>query len=229
MGRRRRESEPRFTADAAHELRTPIAAIRAQAQVALGATSDAERSHALHATLQGCDRATRLIEQLLTLSRLESGAEHALVAVDPAALAKQVVAEVAPLALGKQQVVEVDASSPCTVQGDATLLSVLIRNLADNAIRYSPPGAVVKVAVSNEQGTVRLTVEDSGLGMAPAEIERIGERFFRVVGSGQDGSGLGWSITRRIAAVHEAVVRVAKSESLGGLSVEVEFLSERVA
>ena len=87
----------------------------------------------------------------------------------------------------------------------------------------------MKVAVSNEQGTVRLTVEDSGLGMAPAEIERIGERFFRVVGSGQDGSGLGWSITRRIAAVHEAVVRVAKSESLGGLSVEVEFLSERVA
>ena len=138
MGRRRRESERRFTADAAHELRTPIAAIRAQAQVALGATSDAERSHALHATLRGCDRATRLIEQLLTLSRLESGAEHALVAVDPAALAKQVVAEVAPLALGKQQVVKVDASSPCTVQGDATLLSVLIRNLADNAIRYSP-------------------------------------------------------------------------------------------
>ena len=215
------ESERRFTADAAHELRTPIAGIRVQAQVALGATADRERSHALHATLQGCDRATRLVEQLLTLSRLESGAEHARVTVDAAALARQVVAEVAPLALGKQQVVEVDAGSPCPVQGDATLLSVLIRNLVDNAMRYSPPCAVVKVAVSNEQGAVRLTVEDSGPGMSPADIDRIGERFFRVVGSGQDGSGLGWSIARRIAAVHRAAVRVARSESLGGLSVEV--------
>ena len=217
------ESERRFTADAAHELRTPIAGIRAQAQVALGATEDSERSHALHATLQGCDRATRLVEQLLTLSRLESGAEHALVAVDLAALARQVLAEVAPLALSKQQAIEANASNPCTVQGDATLLSVMIRNLVDNAIRYSPQGAIVKIAVSTEQGAVRLLLDDSGPGMSSADIDRMGERFFRVVGSGQDGSGLGWSIARRIAAVHRAVVRVAKSELLGGLSVEVRF------
>jgi two-component system sensor histidine kinase QseC len=223
------ESERRFTADAAHELRTPIAGIRAQAQVALGATADSERSHALHATLQGCDRATRLVEQLLTLSRLESGVEHALVAVDLAALARQVVADVAPLALSKQQAIEVNATNPCTVQGDATLLSVMVRNLVDNAIRYSPPGAIVKIAVSTEQSSVRLSVNDSGPGMSSADMERIGERFFRVVGSGQDGSGLGWSIARRIATVHRAVVRVAKSELLGGLSVEVRFLVERVA
>jgi two-component system sensor histidine kinase QseC len=220
-------SERRFTADAAHELRTPIAGIRAQAQVALGATADSERSHALHATLQGCDRATHLVEQLLTLSRLESGAEHALADVDLAALARQVVAEVAPLALGKQQVIEVDASNRSTVQGDATLLSVMVRNLVDNAIRYSPAGAIVRIAVSNERGAIRLSVEDSGPGMSPADMQRIGERFFRVVGSGQDGSGLGWSITRRIAAVHRAVVRVAKSESLGGLSVDIGFPAER--
>jgi two-component system sensor histidine kinase QseC len=220
------ESERRFTADAAHELRTPIASIRAQAQVALGATADSERSHALHATLQGCDRATRLVEQLLTLSRLESGAQHAPVAVDLAALARRVVAELAPSALGKQQVVALDASAPCTVQGDATLLSVLIRNLVDNAIRYSPPGATVNIAVSNEQGAVRLSVDDSGPGMSHADMARIGERFFRVVGSGQDGSGLGWSIARRIAAVHRAALRVARSESLGGLSVEVRFRVE---
>jgi two-component system sensor histidine kinase QseC len=221
------ESERRFTADAAHELRTPIASIRAQAQVALGATADSERSHALHATLQGCDRATRLVEQLLTLSRLESGAQHAPVAVDLAALARRVVAELAPSALGKQQVVALDASAPCTVQGDATLLSVMIRNLVDNAIRYSPPGATVNIAVSNEQGAVRLSVDDSGPGMSHADMARIGERFFRVVGSGQDGSGLGWSIARRIAAVHRAALRVARSESLGGLSVEVRFRVER--
>jgi two-component system sensor histidine kinase QseC len=220
-------SERRFTADAAHELRTPIAGIRAQAQVALGATADSERSHALHATLQGCDRATHLVEQLLTLSRLESGAEHALADVDLAALARQVVAEVAPLALAKQQVIEVDASNPSTVQGEATLLSVMVRNLVDNAIRYSPAGAIVRIAVSNERGAIRLSVEDSGPGMSPADMQRIGERFFRVVGSGQDGSGLGWSITRRIAAVHRAAVRVAKSESLGGLSVDIGFPAER--
>ena len=223
------ESERRFTADAAHELRTPIAGIRAQAQVALGATAESERTHALHATLQGCDRATRLVEQLLTLSRLESGAEHALVAVDLAALARQVVADVAPLALSKQQTIEVDAGNPCTVQGDAALLAVMIRNLVDNAIRYSPSGASVKITVSNEHGAVRLSVEDSGPGMSSANMARIGERFFRVVGSGQDGSGLGWSIARRIAAVHRAVVRVAKSELLRGLSVEVGFLAKSVA
>lgn len=216
-------AERRFTADAAHELRTPIAAIRAQAQVALGAAADDERRHALQATLQGCDRATRLVEQLLTLSRLESGAEHALVDVDLAALARQVVADAAPFALGKQQNIGVDAGEACIVRGDDTLLAVMVRNLVDNAIRYSPAGASVKLAVSDARGHVRLTLEDSGPGMSAEHLARIGERFFRVVGSAQDGSGLGWSITRRIAAVHRAAVRVARSESLGGLAVQVEF------
>ena len=224
------ESERRFTADAAHELRTPIAAIRAQAQVALGATATTPNGrHALQATLQGCDRATRLVEQLLTLSRLESGAEHALVAVDLAALVRQVVAEVAPQALSKQQTIEVDATEPCTVRGDATLLSVLVRNLVDNAIRYSPPGAIVKVAVSTRAGRSAAVGRGQRPGHVAADMERLGERFFRVVGSGQDGSGLGWSIVRRIAAVHRAVVRVARSKLLGGLSVEVRFLAEAAA
>jgi two-component system sensor histidine kinase QseC len=221
------ESERRFTADAAHELRTPIAAIRAQAQVALGASADRERTHALRATLQGCDRATRLVEQLLTLSRLDVDAEHAFADVDLAALARQVVAEAAPLALSKQQALGLSASTPCPMRGDQTLLSVLVRNLVDNAVRYSPPGATVNVAVANEPGAVRLSVEDSGPGMSPADIERIGERFFRVVGSGQDGSGLGWSITRRIAAIHRGDLRVGKSDSLGGLSAEVRLPVER--
>ena len=105
----------------------------------------------------------------------------------------------------------------------------MIRNLVDNAVRYSPSGAVVKLAISNAQGVVRLSLDDSGPGMSVANIARVGERFFRVVGSGQDGSGLGWSITRRIATVHRAIVRVTRSTSLGGLSVEVEFPAERLA
>jgi two-component system sensor histidine kinase QseC len=217
------EAERRFTADAAHELRTPIAGIRAQAQVALGATQDAERIHALQATLQGCDRAVRLVEQLLTLSRLESGAAPVLGPVDLTAVVRQVAADVAPLALAKRQQIEVEAAAPCTVQGDATLLAVMVRNLLDNAIRYSPPGASVRAAVVSERGFARLSVDDSGPGMAESDIARMGERFFRVLGSGETGSGLGWSITRRIASVHGADVRASRSELLGGLSVEIRL------
>jgi len=216
-------SERRFTADAAHELRTPIAAIRAQAQVALASAEDAERTHALLSTVQGCDRAARLVEQLLTLSRLESGSAPVLGRLDPGSVVRQVVADVAALALAKEQTIEVDAEPPCSIDADATLLSMLVRNLVDNAIRYSPAGARVSVALRGTDSGVLLTVDDSGPGMSPADIEHLGERFFRVIGSGQPGSGLGWSIVRRIATVLGAQVRAGRSVDLGGLSIEVSF------
>jgi two-component system sensor histidine kinase QseC len=220
------ESERRFTADAAHELRTPIAAIRTQAQVALGESDDALRRHALESTLQGCDRATRLVQQLLTLSRLEAGAAPALVSLDLAALVRQVIAEAAPQAIRRQQTIEVEsgAAAPCVVQGDPILLAVLVRNLVDNATRYSPHGATVKISVAESEGrVVRLGIEDSGPGMTSEDIEHLGERFFRVLGTGQGGSGLGWSIVRRIAALHRASIQVRKSTGLGGLTAEIEF------
>jgi len=217
------DAERRFTADAAHELRTPIAAIRAQAQVALAESDDALRRHALEATLAGCDRATRLVEQLLTLSRLEEGATTPTGPVDLSALTRREVAEAAPRALEQQQTIELDAAAPCPVQGDATLLAVLVRNLVDNAVRYSPQGARIRVAAARHGGGVRLRVEDSGPGLAEADLARLGERFFRVIGSGQSGSGLGWSIVRRIAAAHQAKVGVARSSELGGLAVTVDW------
>lgn len=218
-------AERRFTADAAHELRTPIAAIRAQAQVAFASADDAERRHALGATLQGCDRATRLVEQLLTLSRLESGSAPALAALDAVAVVRQVVADAAGLALAKRQSLALEAPDALPVQAEATLLSVLARNLVDNAIRYSPEGASVRVLVRGAAEGVELVVEDSGPGMSAADIQHLGERFFRVIGSGQSGSGLGWSITRRIATVLGAQVAVARSASLGGLAVTVRLAS----
>ncbi|GAA0753430.1 ATP-binding protein [Ideonella azotifigens] len=216
-------SERRFTADAAHELRTPIAAIRAQAQVALASSDDAERTHALQATVQGCDRATRLVTQLLTLSRLEAGSSPVLGRLDACAVVREVVADVAALALDRQQTIEVEAQAACPVNADATLLAVLLRNLVDNAIRYSPAGARVRVVVRNLAGSVSVTVVDSGPGMSDAEMAHLGERFFRVVGTGQSGSGLGWSITRRIASVLAAELSVSRSALLGGLSVELRF------
>lgn len=218
-------SERRFTADAAHELRTPIAAIRTQAQVALAETQEAPRHHALQATLAGCDRATRLVEQLLTLSRLESGQSLHVQAVDLLALTRQVIADSAGQWLGKNQVVELEApSTPCTVQGNATLLSTLIRNLIDNASRYSPEHARIHIALQVlPQREVRLTVEDSGPGMSEADLARLGERFFRVLGNEMPGSGLGWSIVKRVAAVHQARVHLARSSSLGGLLIDISW------
>ena len=217
------ESERRFTADAAHELRTPIAAIRAQAQVALAESDDALRRHALQATLQGCDRASRLVEQLLTLSRLESSAAPALAPLDLSALVRSVVADLAPQALRKQQTIEVEAELARFVVGEPTLLAVLVRNLGDNALRYSPAGARVIVTVDGDAQAVWLRVEDSGPGLADADRQRLGERFFRVLGSGQEGSGLGWSIVQRIAQVHAATVSTQPSVQLGGLAVQLRW------
>lgn len=218
------ESERRFTADAAHELRTPIAAIRAQAQVAQGAGSDdAQRAQALVATLAGCDRATRLVEQLLTLARLESAAEGPQEAVDLSAVAREVLADLAPGAMVRGQSLELDADAAVPVRGSATLLAVLVRNLADNALRYSPEGALVVVSVGRENGLAVLHVEDGGPGLDDAQQQRLGERFFRVLGTAAPGSGLGWSIVRRIAAVHCAQIGTARSATLGGLAVRVVF------
>jgi two-component system, OmpR family, sensor histidine kinase QseC len=222
------ESERRFTADAAHELRTPIAAIRAQAQVALGAASDAgQRQYALQATLAGCDRASRLIEQLLMLARLEAAPIASSSSSDLGELLQAVAADLAPDALRRQQVLELDAPAPCPVQGDALLISVLARNLLDNALRYSPDGARVLVSVSAVGDQPQLRIEDSGSGMTEAQIARLGERFFRVIGRDEPGSGLGWSIVRRITSVLGAQVTVGRSEALGGLLVVVQWQSSR--
>jgi two-component system, OmpR family, sensor histidine kinase QseC len=215
------ESERRFTADAAHELRTPIAAIRTQAQVAMGETDDALRLHALQATLDGCDRAARLVEQLLTLARLESNATLDRQPVDLSALARQLAAEVAPRALQKRQQLSVDATAVAVVPGNEILLAVLLRNLLDNAVRYSPPGAAVQLTVQTDGGAARLSVEDGGPGLSAADLARLGERFFRVPGHDAPGSGLGWSIVRRIAAAQGVQVELSASASLGGLAVRL--------
>jgi two-component system sensor histidine kinase QseC len=218
------DSERRFTADAAHELRTPIAAIRAQAQVAAAATHDAERRRALDATLSGCDRVARLVEQLLMLARLEAAAPEGTVAlVDLSAVTREVLAAQAGQAVAKGQTIELDAAAPCIVQGDEVLVAVLVRNLVDNAIRYSPPAATIQVRVMQTPGRIALCVEDSGPGLSDAERARLGERFYRPPGSEESGSGLGWSIVQRIVAAQRAALEVGASPALGGLRVLVTW------
>ena len=162
------------------------------------------------------------MDQLLTLSRLEAGAAPPLAPVDLGALAQRVVAELAPGAIDRGQTLGLDlAADTPRVQGNEALLGALLRNLVDNALRYSPDGAEVRVAVARADGQVQVQVDDSGPGLAKAELARLGERFFRVLGTGQSGSGLGWSIVRRIAAAHGARVAVGPSAALEGLAVTV--------
>ena len=216
------ENERRFTADAAHELRTPLAALKTQAQVARGATDDMARRHALDSVLAGCDRATRLVEQLLTLARLDpEQAGQPTEACSLAGVARQVLAELAPAALARKVEIELAAAERSEVNGQPALVAVLLRNLVDNAVRYSPPGGTVHVEVS---GT-RISVLDEGPGVPPQERAKLGQRFYRILGSGEEGSGLGLSIVRRIAELHGARVSFDDGPGGRGLRVSVAFPS----
>lgn len=238
------ESERRFTADAAHELRTPIAAIRMQVQVAQGANDDVERSAALAATIQGCDRAARLVDQLLQLARLESeavGEEHPVAStgragsgggtasVDLVTVVRAVAEELAPRVLERNHKLELKLPVAAPVPMPTPLAHVLLRNLMDNALRYSPDGALVRVSLTEPAPgqILTLAVEDSGPGLTPEALGRLGERFYRVLGTGQSGSGLGWSIVRRIARLHAVNIDVGASPTLGGLSVKLSWFDEK--
>ena len=137
------------------------------------------------------------------------------------------VAALAPRSLAKGQRLELDAADDCAVAADETLLEMLLRNLVDNAVRYSPPQARVLVSVRRQGSRLLLRVEDSGPGLAPEMLERLGQRFWRPPGQAESGSGLGWSIVRRIAAVLGLEVRVQRSADLGGLAVEVSAPAAR--
>lgn len=217
----RMDTERRFTADAAHELRTPIAAIRAQAQVALNASAqDPVRQQALLDTLAGCDRASRVVEQLLTLARVEGPQDMVAEPIRLDQLAQQVMADLTPEALRRHQHLELLAPEPLEVRGQSTLWHILLRNLIDNALRYSSEGAVVRIQVARlDVGRVEVSVQDSGAGLSPDDMARLGERFFRVLGTSATGSGLGWSIVRHIAALQGIDVQVGQSAELGGLQV----------
>jgi two-component system sensor histidine kinase QseC len=194
-----------------------------QAQVALGAVSEAERQSALTAVLQACDRATRLVAQLLQLARLDAdgdllGAGHCDAAVETRAI----LADLGPQLLAKRQEINLDAPDTLPLPMPPGLVGVLVGNLVDNAGRYSPVGARIHV---QWQGLPRpqLLVQDSGPGMSEADVARLGHRFFRVPGSGADGSGLGWSIVRRLCQRYGLAVQLSQSPDGGGLQVRVTW------
>lgn len=219
------DSERHFTAAAAHELRTPLAAVRIQAQVAERARTQGEAREALRALGTCVERASRMIDQLLTLARVESlspdGAAFTRVRVD--LVARQVVSDLSHM-LGAADV-EVDLRlEPATIDAIEFGVGSLIRNLVDNAARYTPRGGRIAVHTAVAGDRVRLTVEDSGPGIPEEERARVFERFYRLAGTDTDGCGVGLAIVQCVAQVHRASIDLSSAD-LGGLRVTVEFPS----
>jgi len=217
------QKERRFTADAAHELRTPVAAIKAQAQVAQAASGKEERIHALDNAILGCDRAAHLIDQLLTLARLDALDDSVAEQCRLRVIASEVIAAIAPAALEKGVRIELMEGNEAVVRGNPGLLRIMLRNLIDNAVRHTPSGTVVRVDVANEQDAGFLSVSDNGPGIPEQEREKVMERFYRPLGTQASGSGLGLSIVKHIAEIHAATLCMVSPDDGSGLRVEVIF------
>jgi two-component system, OmpR family, sensor histidine kinase QseC len=219
------EHERRFTADASHELRTPLAGLLAQAHVALKTTDDEVRKQALSRIKQAVNRMTYLVQQLLTFSRIESNSEF--LSKQNTMINREVVLVITDLerdAHKKQISLEFVEEHPVPVLVNAPLVSILIRNIIDNAIKYTPVNGTVLVTVKGEDRYLQFCVEDSGPGIPPDQYEKSLERFHRCVETANktQGTGLGFSMVQRIAAIHNADLILGVSQ-FGGLKVKVLF------
>lgn len=223
------DAQKSFVANAAHELRSPLTALKLQAQALArltdNTTDEPARQIAIDRLNQGIDRAVQLMNQLLVLARQEAAGEDgpAWQSVDLQALVSQAVTEHLPQAQTRNIDLGVSSAESARVQGDPDALLILLRNLLDNALKYTPKGGRVDVGLLNDGNSVVLDVDDSGPGIAPAERERVFERFYRSPDVTASGSGLGLPIARAIANRHHATLKLDQSPALGGLRVEVQF------
>jgi len=220
------ENERRFTADASHELRTPLAALHAQIQAAQLSGSETERKECLVKALQGADRMAHLVGQLLTLSRLdELSSPINLEPVNLVELTRECCAELGADALSKNIDIGFSPEAHSALSGSPDMLRIMLRNLLDNAIRYTPQGGHVEVALhpTDDGQQVELEIADSGIGVADEQLASLGQRFSRINPSMADGVGLGLSIVQRIAEIHRAKITFNHATTLGGLSVKICF------
>jgi len=217
------DAQRAFVADAAHELRTPIAALTLQAQLAARAPDEATRRAAAEDLEAGMARMARVVHQLLTLARAEPGTAGR--AFEPVALddlARSVVADQAQVALSNGLDLGVAEAAPATIDGDRDALRTLLANLVENAIRYTPTGGHVNVRVGASGAGAWIEVTDSGPGIPRDERDRVFDRFYRGEGAAATGSGLGLAIVRTIADRHGAAIALDDAPD-GGLAVGVTF------
>jgi two-component system sensor histidine kinase QseC len=218
------ERESRFTSDAAHELRTPLAGLRAQLELArFPDESPAARAESLGKAWLAALRMQHLVTQLLLLCRLDVSAhlDRATVRLDE--IAQRVCADLAPAAVEKNIDLSLDAEPARLEAGNQELLCALLRNLVDNAIRYTPKNGEIGVKIGGKAGEINVEVGDSGCGVAPEDLQRLGQRFRRLSPALAEGVGLGLSIVARIADLHGARVSYAPDKTRGGLRVSVRF------
>ncbi len=202
-------AQQRFASDAAHELRTPLAGIKLQAQLLSRAKTDEDRTKYSGRLQQGVSRATRLVEQLLTIARLDPDASQKPMAeAHLANIVKSVAEDLSPIAETKRITLTADAPAPVTAMGLPDALRLMIANLSDNAIRYTPEGGRIEIGLREKAGDAVITVTDNGPGIAPEERQRVFERFYRALGTKVQGTGLGLAIVQRIVAIHGAEIHI---------------------
>ena len=219
------DGERRFTSDAAHELRTPLAALRAQLQVAQGADGAPERDRAIANALLAGERATRVVEQLLTLARVEQGAWRAAAApFDLRRAAAEAIAQRAAAATAKRAAISLEGEAAATAMGHEGLAIIAIGNLVDNAVRYGPVGGAVAVRLDRGPAGLAVSVSDEGPGIPAARREAAIRRFTRLESAaGEEGSGLGLSIVARIAELHGAALQLRNAPGGRGLEAALHF------
>ncbi len=217
----------RFVSDAAHQLRTPIAGLKAQTELALRLNDPEEIRHSLLQMYKATEHAARLVNQLLLLARTEPGTQQQadmMSPLDMVALVRQILEDWVPAALQKGIDLGFEpVSNEVIIKGDAFLLGELLNNLLDNSIRYTQQGGSVTVRVARVDGSVELEVEDNGRGIPESEQSRVFERFYRVLGSGQDGCGLGLAIVREIAQRHHASISLSSGTEGRGTRMTLVF------
>jgi two-component system OmpR family sensor kinase len=217
-----------FVADAAHELKTPLTALKLQLQLVERAPDEAERGAALDALNQGLGRANRLVQQLLTLAQQEPGAAPVVrQRVELTALGRDVVGMLSAAATDKHIDLGLSSDAPAVVNADPDALRILLNNLVDNALRYTPENGRVDVTVSEDANACQVVIQDTGPGIPDADMERVFDRFYRIPGTWVEGSGLGLAIARQIAEANGA--QIALCNTRPGLKVSVFFPREKPA
>jgi two-component system sensor histidine kinase QseC len=221
------ERKKRFASDAAHELRTPLAALKTQIQVTMLAKTEEARQIGFTKILKGIDRSTHIVKQLLVLSRLnnQSVLEN-FKTINLYPILSDMMAQLAPIALEKNIELELlHSDEEAFIDGNETILSILIRNLIDNAIKYTPPHGKIEAKIQATPEKTILIVSDNGPGINIELHERIFERFYRVLGTQASGSGLGLSIVKQIADLHHAKIELGQPADHPGLEIRLTFAS----
>ncbi len=216
--------EKRITSDAAHELRTPLAAIRLHTELAKNAKTRDEQNESLNQVIHGVDRSTHLVDQLLTLARLEPELlAKDFTRVKLSSLVIQETALLSPLAIDKGIDISFDEKGSSTIDGNEPSLQLLVRNLLSNAISYTPKDGYIKISIRNQKQKVIFCIEDSGPGISKEDRKRVMQRFYRVENHQTPGCGIGLSIVDRVAQMHQAELVLSQAEHGSGLKVSVTF------